>query len=146
MWKNMFIFLDRQRMILVLGDGLIHLLSMTAALMMYHQVSGQDFFGPTRHLIFLYCSFISFSLLSFYAVEVYGSASPQLHVILTELLLASIGILLILTGLTHLLNFLQPVKVPLIHVIFLSVALSSAWRWLASAIPLVEKKRHGVHR
>jgi hypothetical protein len=53
---------------------------------------------------------------------------------------------LILTGLTHLLNFLQPVKVPLILFIFLSVALSSVWRWLASAIPLVKKKRHGVHR
>jgi exopolysaccharide biosynthesis polyprenyl glycosylphosphotransferase len=140
MWKSACLFPDRRRLLLAAGDGFILLLSLIAALMLFRPTFAQDMLRAKSPLILLGGSCLSFSLLALYVAAGSEKGSQRLPVVSPVFFLVSLAILLLSSCLSHLLNVCQPVTMPMLLFIFLSVTLSAGWHWLAGAMPLMKKR------
>ncbi len=135
-------FARQDRLILILGDGLIFFLSLTATHFFFPALSCWDHFRHPAHLAAFYGLFICFSLLTYYAAGIYEFLPwglPHLSRGLPKYFLASLTLFLIFSGLSYLFDLSRPPTSPWFFFALFSVSLSLGWHGLACHLPMSRK-------
>jgi exopolysaccharide biosynthesis polyprenyl glycosylphosphotransferase len=140
MWRHSFARSEPRQLVLLAGDGVIPLFSLTLAIVIYEHFSGKNVTWHPNQLICISTLLIASWLAFFYSVGIYEKNSNSTSKTFREFFFALGGVFLFFTVISYFLQYLNPVKTPLGLCLVLSATLSLGWHQLASNLVKAEKQ------